>query len=134
MSWNRADDRGSSAQKAEQAMRSNGNNVALIERFYANLWNQFDKSLIPILLAEDLEFRGSLGQAKLGRSPTSAKVDYSFSRTNRARAASCPSVRIMSRATRMNCGTSMRSSTGWSHCVPKSSKEICGHSISLTWP
>ena len=57
-------------------MISNGSNVALIERYYANLWNQFDKSLIPILLAEDLEFRGSLGQAKRGHREFAEYVDF----------------------------------------------------------
>jgi hypothetical protein len=60
-----------------------------------------------------------------------AEVDSSSSRTNRARAATCPSIRIMSRATRRNCGTRMRSLIGWSPCAPIFSKATCGHSILL---
>jgi steroid delta-isomerase-like uncharacterized protein len=71
-----ADKRVRSAQQPEQAMTSNGGNVALIERYYANLWNQFDKSLIPVLLAEDLEFRGSLGQAKRGHGEFAEYMDF----------------------------------------------------------
>jgi steroid delta-isomerase-like uncharacterized protein len=41
-------------------------NRRLIERFYHEMWNRFDQTLIPLLLTEDLEFRGSLGQAKHG--------------------------------------------------------------------
>lgn len=57
-------------------MTSIGDNVALVERFYANLWNQFDKSLIPILLAEDLAFRGSPGQVKRGHREFAEYVDF----------------------------------------------------------
>ncbi len=39
----------------------NERNVSLIERFYHDMWNQFDKSIFPELLTKDLHFRGSLG-------------------------------------------------------------------------
>ena len=57
-------------------MISHPNNVALIERFYTDLWNRFDKSLIPVLLAEDLEFRGSLGHDKRGHGEFAEYVDF----------------------------------------------------------
>jgi malonyl-CoA O-methyltransferase len=41
-------------------------NIGLVERFYYELWNRFDQSLIPELLTEDIRFRGSLGQYKVG--------------------------------------------------------------------
>jgi len=46
--------------------RTHRSNVALIERFSTDLGNRFDKALIPVLRNEDVEFRGSLGQAKRG--------------------------------------------------------------------
>ncbi len=41
-------------------------NRQLIQRFYWDLWNRFDQTVIPQILAEDLRFRGSLGQEKIG--------------------------------------------------------------------
>lgn len=38
----------------------------LIQRFYEELWNPFNKRKIPDLLTEDVHFRGSLGQEKVG--------------------------------------------------------------------
>ena len=35
---------------------------AAVQRFYANIWNQHDKSKIPVMLHADFTFRGSLGQ------------------------------------------------------------------------
>ncbi len=40
-------------------------NRELIERFYHEMWNRFDKALIPVLLAEDIRFRGSLDNTKM---------------------------------------------------------------------
>ncbi len=37
-------------------------NVYLIERFYYQMWNRFDKAQIPLLLTEEIRFRGSLEQ------------------------------------------------------------------------
>ncbi len=51
-------------------------NVHLIGRFYSDMWNQFDKSLFPELLAEDIRFRGSLGQSALGWGEFGQYVDY----------------------------------------------------------
>lgn len=38
----------------------------LVERFYYEMWNRFDKSLIPELLDSDFVFRGSLGTETYG--------------------------------------------------------------------
>ncbi len=51
-------------------------NRVLIERFYHELWNRFDKTLIPLLLTEDLRFRGSLGQSKNGHAEFGEYVDF----------------------------------------------------------
>ena len=51
-------------------------NVGLIERFYHELWNRFDKSVFPELLAEDLQFRGSLGQEKRGHVEFGEYMDF----------------------------------------------------------
>ena len=51
-------------------------NRELIERFYREMWNRFDKSLIPILLTEDVRFRGSLGQNKIGHAEFADYVDF----------------------------------------------------------
>lgn len=41
-------------------------NVELIGRFYREMWDRFDETLIPVLLAEDFRFRGSLGNETVG--------------------------------------------------------------------
>jgi steroid delta-isomerase-like uncharacterized protein len=51
-------------------------NRLLIERFYLEMWNRFDKAIIPDILSEDLQFRGSLGQSKLGHAEFGEYVDY----------------------------------------------------------
>lgn len=51
-------------------------NVQLIKRFYHEMWNRFDTSIIPELLADDIEFRGSLGQWKRGHAEFAAYVDF----------------------------------------------------------
>ena len=51
-------------------------NVHLIGRFYNEMWNQFDKGLFPELLAEDIRFRGSLGQSAVGYGEFGQYVDY----------------------------------------------------------
>lgn len=48
----------------------------LIERFYHQMWNRFDKGLIPVLLTEDIRFRGSLGQCKIGHEQFGEYVDF----------------------------------------------------------
>jgi len=51
-------------------------NTILIRRFYDEMWNRFDKDLIPVLLTEDLRFRGSLGQNKNGHTQFAEYVDF----------------------------------------------------------
>ena len=45
----------------------------LVRRFYDDLWNRFDETLIPVLLAEDVTFRGALGRHAAGHA---AFADY----------------------------------------------------------
>jgi len=56
--------------------RGRSRNRKLIERFCHELWNRFDKALIPVLLAEDIRFRGSLGQYKNGHVEFAEYVDF----------------------------------------------------------
>ena len=51
-------------------------NIRLIERFYEEMWNRFDKSIVPKLLSEDFEFRGSLGQSKRGHAEFGEYMDF----------------------------------------------------------
>ena len=51
-------------------------NLMLIERFYHQMWNRFDESLIPDLLTDDIRFRGSLGQWKVGHAEFGEYVDF----------------------------------------------------------
>jgi steroid delta-isomerase-like uncharacterized protein len=39
---------------------------ALIERFYTELWNQWDDAVVEQVLAEDFRFRGSMGTQTRG--------------------------------------------------------------------
>lgn len=51
-------------------------NHILIERFYREMWNRFNKTLIPELLTEGFHFRGSLGQTKVGHAGFAEYVDF----------------------------------------------------------
>jgi steroid delta-isomerase-like uncharacterized protein len=51
-------------------------NRSLINRFYHEMWNRFDKTIIADLLADDLRFRGSLGEFKTGRNEFGEYVDF----------------------------------------------------------
>jgi steroid delta-isomerase-like uncharacterized protein len=51
-------------------------NVLLVERFYHELWDRFDKALIPELLTEDVRFRGSLGRHTVGHGPFAEYMDF----------------------------------------------------------
>ena len=55
---------------------STNHNVHLIGRFYNEMWNHFDKNLFPELLAEDIRFRGSLGQSAVSYGEFGLYVDY----------------------------------------------------------
>jgi predicted ester cyclase len=48
---------------------------AVVESFYADLWNRHDQSKIPALLHEDFTFRGSLGQVRTGHAGFASYVD-----------------------------------------------------------
>jgi steroid delta-isomerase-like uncharacterized protein len=51
-------------------------NLRLIERFYQDMWNKFDKSVFPEILDPQLSFRGSLGQYKKGYQEFGEYVDF----------------------------------------------------------
>jgi steroid delta-isomerase-like uncharacterized protein len=59
-----------------QSNTAGNRNRELIERFYHEMWNRFDKGLIPVLLTEDIQFRGSLGQSKNGHDEFGEYVDF----------------------------------------------------------
>jgi steroid delta-isomerase-like uncharacterized protein len=51
-------------------------NRQLIARFYLEMWNRFDKTILPDILIEDIRFRGSLGQHKNGYAEFGEYVDF----------------------------------------------------------
>jgi predicted ester cyclase len=51
-------------------------NWRLIERFYHDMWNKFDKSVFPEILDPQIAFRGSLGQHKSGYRELGEYVDF----------------------------------------------------------
>lgn len=53
-----------------------GNMRKTVDRFYEDIWNNYDKSAISAVLHEDFIFRGSLGQEKKGHEGFSAYVDF----------------------------------------------------------
>jgi steroid delta-isomerase-like uncharacterized protein len=46
-----------------------------VERFYYDMWNRFDKTLIAALLTENIVFRGSLGNKVTGQEEFGRYVD-----------------------------------------------------------
>lgn len=48
----------------------------LIDRFYNDMWNRFDKSVFAEILHPDIRFRGSLGQVKVGFEEFGEYVDF----------------------------------------------------------
>lgn len=54
----------------------NEGNLKLVERFYSDMWNRFDQSVFPELLARDFRFRGSLGQEMRGHEEFGRYVDF----------------------------------------------------------
>lgn len=38
-----------------------------VQRFYDEIWNQYNKKSVPVVIASDFVFRGSLGSIKSGR-------------------------------------------------------------------
>ena len=53
-----------------------GEQLQLIERFYDDMWNRFDKTVFGEILHRDIQFRGSLGQTKVGFDEFGDYVDY----------------------------------------------------------
>lgn len=64
------------ASKFEGGRMPESVNLKLIGRFYNDMWNKFDKSILPEILHEDLTFRGSLGQVKRGLGEFGEYVDF----------------------------------------------------------
>ena len=50
--------------------------LGLIESFYNDMWNRFDKTVFAEILHPDIQFRGSLGQTKVGFDEFGDYVDY----------------------------------------------------------
>ena len=50
--------------------------IRLIDRFYNDMWNRFDKSVFGDILDPKIHFRGSLGQTKVGFDEFGEYVDY----------------------------------------------------------
>ena len=50
--------------------------LLLIDRFYNDMWNRFDKTVFAEILHPDIQFRGSLGQTKIGFDEFGDYVDY----------------------------------------------------------
>ena len=48
----------------------------VVGRFYNEVWNRRDKSVIPALLQSDFTFRGSLGRSTIGHSDFADYVDF----------------------------------------------------------
>jgi len=49
---------------------------AAVQSFYADIWNQRDKSKISVLLHSDFTFRGSLGHTRTGHEGFASYVDF----------------------------------------------------------
>ena len=47
----------------------------LVRRFYHDLWNEFDATLIPVLLTEDVTVRGALGRHAAGHAAFAAYLE-----------------------------------------------------------
>jgi steroid delta-isomerase-like uncharacterized protein len=50
-------------------------NEEIVERFYCELWNNWDLDVADEILAEDLRFRGTLGSTLEGREPFKSYVE-----------------------------------------------------------
>ena len=49
--------------------------VKQVQRFYEDIWNKHDKSVIPFVLHKEFKFRGSLGDEKQGHDGFSEYLD-----------------------------------------------------------
>lgn len=52
------------------------NNQDIIRAFYEQIWNQHDKTKIPMILQDQFTFRGSLGQERRGHAGFADYVDF----------------------------------------------------------
>lgn len=50
--------------------------AALVDRFYHQMWDRFDKDVFGDILTEDFRFRGSLGQHATGYEEFGAYMDF----------------------------------------------------------
>ncbi len=50
--------------------------LVLVRRFYDEMWNRFDTSVLDQLLEPDVRFRGSLGQEKVGHEEFGEYVEF----------------------------------------------------------
>ncbi len=48
----------------------------LVARFYDEMWNRFDKSVLTGIVSPDIRFRGSLGQTRIGIGELGEYVDF----------------------------------------------------------
>ena len=51
-------------------------NQVLIEKWYHQMWNQWNKTIFPEILDENISFRGSLGQEKNGYNGLAEYIDF----------------------------------------------------------
>jgi len=51
-------------------------NKELIEIWYFQMWNKWDKSVFNKILCNEISFRGSLGQSKKGHKGISEYIDF----------------------------------------------------------
>jgi steroid delta-isomerase-like uncharacterized protein len=50
--------------------------VRLVQRFYDEMWNRFDRGLVRELLTADVHFRGSLGREVVGHEEFCEYMEY----------------------------------------------------------
>ena len=55
---------------------SNMKNRILIEKWYYQMWNQWDETIFPKILDRQITFRGSLGQEKKGYDGLSEYINF----------------------------------------------------------
>ena len=65
-----------SLQQAGRLKMGQNRNRLLIQRFYLEMWNRFDKIIFADILTEDFRFRGSLGHSTNGHAEFGEYVDF----------------------------------------------------------